>query len=334
MNSPTSTSFQNPSGHEIDFDMLREFEVGLDPLHPERSQVPCRVLGYGEISTVFEIHVNSMEGLAFKRLSIFETVEEMTTYLATYQEYNKLLEEDIGIQIPTHGHAAFTDNDGDPIFYIIQAKVPVPSIGNKALHLVPQEETSAIFECVLRELLKVWQFNQSQTIHQVGIDGQVSNWVIQDFDTNNPCLDENTCLYYVDTSTPFIRTQGVEQLNQELFLRSAPSFLVWILRIFFMEEVVDRYYDLRKVVIDLLANCCKEQKPELIPGLVDLANEFFAKEAADLNIQPIEEREIFSYYREDALIWSLYLNMRYFDRFLHKITGREYPYILPEKIKR
>jgi len=54
-----------------------EFERGLDSIHPERSAIPCRVLGYGEISTVFEIHAAAFDGLAFKRMSIFETPEEL-----------------------------------------------------------------------------------------------------------------------------------------------------------------------------------------------------------------------------------------------------------------
>ena len=48
-----------------------------------------------------------------------------------------------------------------------------------------------------------------------------------------------------------------------------------------------------------------------------------------------DEQEVRSYYREDALIWSLYLSMRKVDRFIRRrILRQEYPYILPEKIKR
>ena len=86
------TSTLNPAGYEIDFDLLQDFENGLDSIHPERSQVPCRVLGYGEISTVFEIHADTFDGLAFKRMSIFETVDELSEYIVTYLEYNRLLD--------------------------------------------------------------------------------------------------------------------------------------------------------------------------------------------------------------------------------------------------
>jgi len=56
----TVTDFVNPKGFEVDFDTLVEFEHGLDTIHPERSAISCRVLGYGEISTVFEIHAAAL----------------------------------------------------------------------------------------------------------------------------------------------------------------------------------------------------------------------------------------------------------------------------------
>ncbi|MCZ7673461.1 MAG: hypothetical protein M5U34_43255 [Chloroflexi bacterium] len=39
----------------VDIPFLRQFEQGLDPLHPEQSRIPAQVLGYGEISTVFTV---------------------------------------------------------------------------------------------------------------------------------------------------------------------------------------------------------------------------------------------------------------------------------------
>lgn len=331
----TLAIYQNPKGFEIDFNLLQEFENGLDPNHPERNSVPCRVLGFGEISTVFEIQAERMSGLAFKRMGIFETKEEVDKYLVTYQLYNRLLEGEIGLNLPAHGHAAFINQSGQPIFYIIQQKIPAPAIGNKAMHLLPTQDALALFRCLLRELLKVWKFNQRQAEFEVGLDGQVSNWIIEDFNIGQPSLTSDAELAYVDTSTPFLRTNGVEQLDPELFLRSAPSFLAWILRILYLDEVMDRYYDFRKVVIDLLANCCKEQMPELIPELIEMANKFFAAQARTLDIEPIQEKEVLAYYREDALIWVLYLWMRRFDRFLHRfILFRPYPHILPGKTKR
>jgi hypothetical protein len=335
MNTTSVYDYKNPEGYEIDFSLLQDFERNLNTSSPESCSIPCRVLGYGEISTVFEIQAKGMRGLAFKRMSVFEAAEELRQYLVTYQLYNRILVEETGINMPPHGHAALENKAGRPIFYIIQQKVSPDSIGNNTIHLLPREEISRLFQCVLRDLQKIWEHNQHQPDCLVGIDGQISNWVITDFDASHPYLDEHTSLAYIDTSTPFLRLQEVEQMDSELFLRSAPRSLAWILRWFFLKDVLDRYYDFRKVVIDLIANFYKEQRPDLVPGLLDAANNFFLEKAAELEVKPIEEQEVRAYYREDALIWRLYLNMRRLDCFIYtKILRHEYPYILPGKINR
>ncbi|MBI5033254.1 MAG: hypothetical protein HZB51_22270 [Chloroflexi bacterium] len=305
-----------------DLELLTKFERGLDPQHPERSTIPARILGYGEISTVFEIDADGLRDFAFKRLPLFYNANEVEKYTTVHAEYNRLLENEIGIRLPSHDCAIVSNSTGRPIVYIIQKKLPAAAIGNRTIHTLAHDQILTLVKRVLHELNKVWEFNRRQTRAQVGIDGQISNWVI---DSN----DES--LLYVDTSTPLFRIDQVEQLDTELFLRSAPSFLVWILRWLFLKDVVNRYYDFRLVAVDLVANFYKEQKPELIPDVIQVVNDFFSS----LNIQSITEKQVNDYYKEDALIWSLYFNMRRVDRFLHtRILRKEYPYILPGKIKR
>lgn len=326
---------QNPAGYWIQSDLLLAFEGGLDPLHPERSRVPCHVLGYGEISTVFEIEIEGLDELAFKRMCIFETLEEAQDYANIFLEYHRRLECDIGLHLPPYGYALMDCDSGRPIFYIIQKRLPQESIGNIALHRWSPQEIATLFRLLLRELYKVWQHNQTHDGFQVGIDGQISNWAIEGFDSGNTSSSGASVLWYLDTSTPLYHQQGVEQLNPELFLRSAPPYLVWILRLFFVKDVMTRYYDPRKVIVDLIANFYKEQRPELVPDLVARANEFVSSEAPDLGIAEITVKEVRDYYREDEIIWSLYLSMRRFDRFVRKrVLHRNYPYILPGKIKR
>ena len=141
-------------------------------------------------------------------------------------------------------------------------------------------------------------------------------------------------LVYFDTSSPLLRKNGKELLDSELFLRSAPSFLVWIIRLFFLKDVMNRYYEFRKVAVDLIANFYKEQRPELIPEIVDTVNDFFFEEIREKGLDPITVKEVRAYYREDAWIWGIYLTFRKMDRFLHRLFGKDYPYILPDKITR
>ena len=224
-------------------DLLRRFEQGLDPQEPERSLIPATVLGYGEISTVFAIDGGGLEDLAFKRMPLFHDNAEIQAYQATYKEYCQLLQQEVGLRLPAHGFASFTNQSGRPIFYIIQHRLPSPSIGNQAMHLLPPDEVYLLVRLVLGQLHRVWDYNQRQALFQLGIDGQISNWCLDGFDPENPHVYKESGLTYFDTSTPFCRIEGVEQLDYELFARSAPSFLAWILRLLFLEDVVNRYYD-------------------------------------------------------------------------------------------
>ena len=61
------------SGLNINVELLREFERGLDPRFPEKSRIPARVLGYGEISTVLEIGTGSERDLVYKRMPMFKS---------------------------------------------------------------------------------------------------------------------------------------------------------------------------------------------------------------------------------------------------------------------
>ena len=60
----------------IDLTLLGEFEQGLNVRWPEKSRIPARVLGYGEISTVLEIQAAPAEGLAYKRMPMFRDEAE------------------------------------------------------------------------------------------------------------------------------------------------------------------------------------------------------------------------------------------------------------------
>ncbi|MFZ5643839.1 MAG: DUF6206 family protein [Bacillota bacterium] len=318
---------------KTDSQLLKDFERELDPRWPERSGIPARVLGYGEISTVFELQ--DAKGLALKRMPIFESQKELDEYRALYSRYNSLLINDVGIPVPGYGSEHFTDDYGRIIFYIIQDKLPQDSIGSRLIHILPPEEVNRLFLLVLRELKKLVHFNRkNRGSLEIAVDGQISNWALEGFDPADPRPVDSYRVLYIDTSTPMIKINGDEQLDPELFLRSAPCFLVWIIRKLFLKDIMSRYYDIRLVTVDLIANFFKEQLPGLIPGLINTANQFFAGEGRGLVLSPITYREVKAYYREDALIWRLYLTFRKADRLLHRFMGKRYVYILPEKVKR
>lgn len=319
----------------INNDLLDKFEKGLDPRHPEKSKIPAKIIGYGEISTIFEIQDPSQKGLAYKRLPIFKSRPEVDEYKRIYEEYNRLLKEEIGVNVPDYGLVEIIPDEGNMVVYNVQNMLPPASIGNKLLHLLNDEDCVILFEVVLRELKKVWSFNKQAVGVEVGIDGQISNWALKDFDASRPAVTLDSELLYFDTSTPLFRINAKEQINPDLFLRSAPSFLVWLIRWLFLEDVVTRYYDFHMVIVDLIANLYKEQRSDLIPQFIARANDFISTEAKEFDVRPVDAKEVRSYYREDAMIWRLYLALRRLDRFLMtRILHRPYVYILPGRIKR
>ena len=316
-------------------ELLKDFEEKLDPSKPEESPIPARVLGYGEISTIFEIIHESHRDIAYKRMPLFDDIQQIERYKATYYRYNELLRE-INIEVPEYGAVDVVTDDERIVLYLYQRKLPSDSIGNKIIHTVSEDKVMMLVLEVLRELNKVWGFNRdNKPVIEVAIDGQISNWAVRDFDPENPVIKEDVNLLYFDTSTPLMRENGVEMLDAELFLKPTPPIMRWILKKFYLQDILDRYYDFRKVVVDLIANFFKEGRSDLIPKLVELANEFFSAEAAVPDIMHINYEEIKKYYKEDASIWSLYLNMRKVHRFIRtKILGRYYDFVLPAEIKR
>jgi len=318
---------------KIDAGLLEKFEAGLDPLNPDLSKIPAKIIGYGEMSTIFVINHPGQENIAYKRMPIFRSRDEMKNYERLFAEYTAEL-SGIGLNIPESASARVIPEKGNSVVYGAQEKLPAASIGNALIQQLDENSVRLLFLCVLRDLKKVFTSNRERPSLTFGIDGQISNWAVKDYHEGKP-VTEKTELFYIDTGTPLMRKEGIEQLNPELFLRSTPSFLVWLIRLFFLEEVMNRYYDFRKVTIDLIANFYKEQRPEFIPLLIATANNFFAGEGAQFGIAPITEEQIVSYYKEDAMIWRVYLAFRKIDRFLHlKILGKPYVYILPGKIKR
>jgi hypothetical protein len=318
----------------INLELLQDLERSINTLHPERGRIPIKVLGFGEISLVFEI-LNDLEHLAYKRIPIFDTEEQIKRHLWAYNAYCRILNEKVGLNIPPYDAAWFRDDNGTIQFYCVQEKIAMESVGNKIIHEITNNEIYILVTLVLREMKKVWSYSRNNPKIDLGLDGQISNFAIINFDVKHPKVDLNSKLYYVDTSTPMVRINGAEAMDAVLFLKSAPSFLRWLLKALFLEETVGRYYDWRKVAIDLIANFYKEQKPELIPSLIKLVNKFFTEEAPEFNIAPISLDEVKKYYKSDKNMWVIFQSVRRFDRYLKtKIFKKKYEFYLPDKIKR
>ena len=303
----------------IDLDLLKEFEAGLDPAHPEKSTIPAELKGYGEISAIFRIGPDT--DTVYKRMPLFKDVESAKKYEAMYLEYCDLLGR-AGLRLPETGTAVVQAGHGPVVLYISQACLSQIDFAHYLIHGRSIDDTKRMLSAIMAESGKIWQFTREQGPDlEIAIDGQLSNWVF-------PSLDEPP--FYVDTSTPLFKKKGIHLLDPDLLLQAAPGFLRWILKVFFAREVLNRYFDPRKNMIDLAANLYKEQRPDLIPPVIEAINQGLPQ-----GVVPLDEGAVKSYYREDKFIWNIFLTFRRLDRWIKtRVTGRRYEFILPGKIKR
>jgi hypothetical protein len=229
---------------KINVDIIKELEDTIDTIHPERGKIPITILGYGEISLVFEL-VDDPQNIAYKRLPIFDNENQVKRHIKAYIEYNRILKEDIGLNIPDCDAVWVKDPRENIVLYCAQEKVPPETVGNNIIHQLNSNDVRKLVLFIMRELKKVWEFNRKNENMHVGIDGQISNFSLVGYNPANPQVPETSKLLYLDTSTPMYRINGIEAMEPELFLKSAPSFLRWLLKALFIQEVMDRYHDWR-----------------------------------------------------------------------------------------
>jgi hypothetical protein len=306
---------------KIDQDLLHRFERGLNPQNLKDSEISASIVGYGEISAIFQIQ--DSDEIVLKRMPLFSDSTAAKSYTRQYYEYCDFL-TDAGLSLPDHDTVIIQIPGRPVVLYIVQQILDVKRFCHQLIHHQSMESNCRLIKQVVTEIAKVWDFNRTkQPTIELAIDGQLSNWVWLE-------TQDLKQMYYVDTSTPLYRKKGVEQLNPELILQSAPSFLRWFIRLMFLKDVMDRYYQPKLVYTDLAANLFKEQRPDLVPPAVISINKFLADDTQSLSVEEVKR-----YYREDKLIWRLFLLFRRMDRWLTtRVFGKRYEFILPGKIKR
>ena len=326
----------------VDVATLEAFEDQLDPAFPDQSPDPPEILGYGEISATFAI--KKMPGIAFKRMPPFEKPEQIMAYRHILEQYHDLLTRSCHIPIPPCRVFDLTNRYSEHIVYVAQPLLPRQSIGNAMLLRGSVSDMHRMLSCIMDHLLNLREFNiQHHPNLQIAIDGQISNWSFSgpDGDENGAVArqgfkdGDGMTVVYFDITTPLFRVNGVEQLDTEIFLKSCPMPLIWLVRWQFLDEVVNRYYDLRPVLIDLVANFYKEGRADLIDPGLELINATIAEKQITREIPLLKREEIDRYYKNDAFIWTVFLALRRMDRFVKtRFFSKRYNFILPGKIQR
>jgi hypothetical protein len=266
------------------------------------------VLGYGEISTV----VGCMSGgrrWACKRLPPFPATADADRYAALFQEYLATLAAR-GVRALPSVLQRLDRGGGTVVIYCVQPLQPAAQLAVQVLERSDPAGARALFETVLERIV-------AAVTPQVGLDGQLSNWVVEGDD-----------VLLLDVTTPMLKdAAGRNRLDMDLFIAAVPAPARPLFRRYVVPSVIDKYHDPRGVTLDLLANLIKDGLDGYIEPFLVLANRRLSP--------PLDVAEVRRYYAGDARVWTAWQALRRCDRFVRtRLLGRPYPFLLPGRIER
>jgi hypothetical protein len=296
------------SGPALGADELAELEAAVRRAITTHDDSAITVVGYGEITTVVEWTVGS-DPVACKRLPGLADAAAFESYKDGVHRYIAELAT-TGVDVPKTVVHSVTAPDGTVTAYCVQAVLPATSLLPRVMNECGDSVAVGIFEQLVALVA-------ATVTDRVGLDAQLSNWAWHE-----------DRLRYFDISTPFLRDEhGREAFDVELHISSVPWALRGLVRAFFLDTILDKYYTNRGALLDLLGNMIKERLEELLPAFVEVANRVVSP--------PFTVTEIEKYYRGDARLWALLQALRRGDRWWQNtIRRRPYPFLLPKDLPR
>jgi hypothetical protein len=287
---------------------LTELERRVDRALSTGDESGIEVLGYGEISCVLAWHDGSTP-IAAKRLPLFDTDARFEAYREAFNLYLETLAS-AGLKVLPSRLETTPTADGRIAAWCLQPLLDSGSLAPTWLRTADNDSARWLFGRITEHVLPV-------VGPRLGLDGQLSNWAVADGQ-----------VLYFDVTTPMMRDEdGREALDADLFLASLPWALRGIVRRFMLHTILDKYYEPRGVVVDLLGNLIKEGHAAKLPVGLEVTNAAVAP--------VIEAREVRRYYRDDARMWALLQRLRRIDRtWQRRVRKRQYPFLLPGKVER
>lgn len=268
-----------------------------------------RVLGYGEISLVVGWPTDA-PAWACKRLPPFPDRASFDRYARTVVDYIAALGAQ-GVDVVETEVLCAPGPDGSVAGYAVQPALAAASVlAPRVLAAADPAQGHPLVDAVITTTVGVLG-------PRLGFDAQLSNWVWED-----------DRLRYLDITTPFLFSDdGVLQMDMGLLLASLPWAMRAAVGRFVVPDVMDRFRDPRRTLVDLCGNLLKERLDAWLPRFV---------EAANAHVTPaITEAEVRKFYTSDARLWSVILGLRRLDRvWQRRVRRRTYPFLLPGRIDR
>jgi len=305
--------------HRILNELIRETELRMRP------QLKVNLLGFGEITRVLDLEGGKLPlwcdpetgepiRMVFKKMLPFPTREAAEHHAHWYMEYNRLLRDEVGIEVPPFDVRILGKEPGSVKVYMLQGRIdPERVCVGKFLEQLTPASASIIYGMILEEYSKVYSFNRKHAREgiQIGLDGQIPNWAIKEYRGSPETLTGKESLIYLDTTVPMIRLNGQDVINPEIYFQTLPTFAQKLIKALGLhKEVLNRYYNFRTIMLDFVSNFIVRHRPDLVPVLVELSNEAISSTFREEKWPPITEEEVWKYYREDVFIWRLWRSFK------------------------
>jgi hypothetical protein len=321
-----------PADEKPDVGLLNRFEQAVAAGQLDAAGAPARVLFYGRAVTVLAFDGTASSSLAYKRIAPFRSDTEADRYESVHRKYVRALGERAGLRTIADSIVRVRSPGGQPVLYIVQRRLPEDTICNLAVFRLTPPDVSRLVASLLHDMAKVFDFNRAhQTELELGLDGELSNWALGNFDPDCNTLPDRITPLYLDTCRPFMRKGGEEQFDTEWIVRTLPSPAQPVFRRTYLPSLVDQLYSFRRSAVALVATFLDEGREDLMPGLLDAVNWYFLADRQELGFKPITSSEVRSHHRRDQLAARASLSLRRADRRLNAMRGRPYPQILPAR---
>jgi len=276
------------------------------------STAGLHVLGQGEISLVLG-HPAGAPTSACKRLPRFPDPESFSRYGEVLAGYLDALSARGLRPAPSALHRV--PGDGGVVGYVVQPLLPAERVAPEVLRQAPPDPEHPVVAQVVEHVV-------AAVDDRVGVDAQLSNWVVE----------ASGRLTYLDVTTPLLRRpDGSTELDIDLFLAPFPWAIRGAVRRFVVPGLLARYHDPRSVLLDVAANLLKERLDPWLPAVVAAANRHLSGPAG----APLSVEEVRHDYASDARQWEVLLRLRRADRWWQRtVRRRTYPFLLPGRIAR
>lgn len=301
--------------------MIREAELRM---RPKLRVIP---LGFGEITRVLDLEGSPLDlwcdpetgkpaKMVFKKMLPFPSREAAEHHAYWYLEYNRILRDKVGIEVPPFDVRIVGRGPGPVTVYMLQGRIdPERVCVGKFLERLTPASAAILYRMILKEYSKVYNFNKRHTPEgiQIGIDGQIPNWAIREFKGSPETLTGEEGLIYLDTTVPMIRIEGRDVICPEIYFQTLPSFARTFIKALNIDKVVlNRYYSFRTIMLDFVSNFIVRHRPDLVPLLIELSNEALFSTFWEENWPPITREEVQRYYTKDVFIWRLWRSLKLF----------------------